>query len=145
MKDSQDLKGFKLLFIDDEKVFCQCAQGFLELRGCRVTTAHDVETALDLLQSGEFDAVVSDICLPKISGISLLKTLRARGSLVPVVMMSGYADTRVAVECLQAGAADFLFKPYRMEVLETVLSEIRVKNRRLEAAGIIINPKGVRS
>ena len=99
---------------------------------------------LDALPTVEFGCVVSDVRMPDIDGIELLKRLKAGGSLFPVVIMTGHGDVPLAVEAMKLGAVDFLEKPFEDDrligMIETALrrAEPGVKN---EAATLEIQSR----
>ena len=99
---------------------------------------------LDALPTVEFGCVVSDVRMPDIDGIELLKRLKAGGSLFPVVIMTGHGDVPLAVEAMKLGAVDFLEKPFEDDrligIIETALrrAEPGVKN---EAATLEIQSR----
>ena len=77
-----------ILVVDDEKIIVKGLTFSLEQDGHRVDTAFDGEEALDFLDVGEFDAIVMDIMMPKIDGISVLKTMRANKNSTPVLLLT---------------------------------------------------------
>ena len=77
-----------------------------------VTLFESAQNFLDALPTIDFGCVVSDVRMPGIDGIELLKRLKAGGSLFPVVIMTGHGDVPLAVEAMKLGAMDFLEKPF---------------------------------
>lgn len=125
-----------ILIIDDEKIFCDCLGEFLTRHGFQVSLAYTAEQAIMKLEDRVFDVVVCDVCLPKTSGVTLLKMLKARYPLTSVIMMTGYISIAMAQECLSVGAYDFLYKPFRSEKLLAVLEDIRRRKNRWQELGI---------
>jgi DNA-binding response OmpR family regulator len=80
-----------------------------------VDTAPDGEEALFLAPSGEYDLILLDLLLPKRNGIDVLRTLRSQGVTAPVLVLTGRDDLRDKVEGLDAGADDYVTKPFRVE------------------------------
>jgi signal transduction histidine kinase len=129
----------RVLVVDDEKSIRLTLRAFLQADGYDVEIAEDVPQALGLLARNPFDVVVSDIVLPKVSGVALLKQLRASASDIQVIMMTGEPGLETAVEAVRAGARDYLTKPVsKHAILQAVASATTIKaleddKRRLEA------------
>jgi two-component system OmpR family response regulator len=105
-----------LVVEDDEKIASFLAKG-LKQSGFSVDTAGDGEEALSLSRSVTYDSVVLDIMLPKLDGLSVLRTIRREKKLVPVLLLSAKATVDNRVEGLQAGADDYLTKPFAFSEL----------------------------
>jgi PAS domain S-box-containing protein len=100
-----------VLVIDDEKLLLNATRSFLEKFGnMQVRTASSSKEALGILTSSTFDAIVVDCYLPEISGIELLKILRAKGDTTPLIMFTGVGRENAAIEALNNGADFFLKK-----------------------------------
>lgn len=126
-----------ILVVDDNREMALMMQMFLQKKGYAVAVAGNVSDALSILKNQSIDIVISDVVLQDISGLSILKTIKSRGSFIPVVMMSAYVNREIAVECLSLGAYDFLFKPFRLSVLEDILKEVAERRERWIKGGII--------
>ncbi len=115
----------KILVVDDEKIKRITLADDLATQGHEVVTAGDGEEALDKLAAGRFDVVVTDLKMPKLDGIELLKRIK-QGPLAPieVIMMTAYGSIPVAVEAVKLGAFDFLTKPFRNEDVLPLLARI---------------------
>ena len=117
-----------VLIVDDEKSIRFSLRAFLEAGGYTVETAADAQEALRLLGDGNFDVVVSDIVLPRINGIELLKAIRAAAPLAQVIMMTGKPTVDTAAEALRSGAFDYLTKPVsKHDMLRVVAHAAKVK------------------
>ena len=101
----------RVLIVDDEKCIRLTLREFLREAGYQVGIAEDAAAAQQLLQSGEFDVVVSDIILPRVTGVELLKSIRLAAPDVQVIMMTGEPTVETATEAVRAGASDYLMKP----------------------------------
>jgi len=102
----------KVYVIDDDEAMRDSLDFLLAAADFQVSL---FETALDFLNALstlDFGCVVSDVRMPDIDGIELLKRLKAGGSLFPVVIMTGHGDVPLAVEAMKLGAMDFLEKPF---------------------------------
>ncbi len=118
----------QVLLVDDEAAFVDALALRLEARGIEVDTAYDGETALARL-SDDVRVVVLDVNLPGQSGLDVLDAIKERSSLAEVLMLTGQADVRTAVEGMKRGAADYLLKPVD---IETLAEAIRLADRRRE-------------
>jgi len=129
----------RVLIVDDEKSIRHTLQAFLADQGYEVDVAEDVDVAMKLLDQASYDVVVSDIILPRISGITLLETLRQAAPEVQVILMTGEPTVETAVAAVRAGGRDYLTKPVtKNAILRAVGHAAQVKKleddkRRLES------------
>ncbi len=105
-----------LIVEDDDKISSFLAKG-LKQSGFSVDTASDGEQALSLCRSVDYDSIVLDIMLPKLDGLSVLRAIRGEKRLVPVLLLSAKASVDNRVTGLQAGADDYLTKPFAFSEL----------------------------
>ncbi|MBO5059499.1 MAG: response regulator transcription factor [Clostridia bacterium] len=120
----------RLLVVEDEKDLNRVISKRLENEGYSVDRCYDGEEALDFTDVGEFDAIIMDIMMPKLSGLEVLRTLRARNNSTPVLLLTAKDSVQDRVSGLDAGADDYLVKPFAFEEL---LARIRAMTRK--AAG----------
>src|ERR1700726_1491963 len=102
----------KVYVIDDDEAMRDSLDFMLGAADFHVTLFESAHHFLDTLSSIEFGCVVSDVRMPGIDGIELLKRLKAGPTLFPVVIMTGHGDVPLAVEAMKLGAVDFLEKPF---------------------------------
>jgi two-component system response regulator FixJ len=102
----------KVYVIDDDDAMRDSLDFLLGSAGFHVSLFESALNFLDALPTIDFGCVVSDVRMPGIDGIELLKRLKAAGSLFPVVIMTGHGDVPLAVEAMKLGAMDFLEKPF---------------------------------
>jgi two-component system, LuxR family, response regulator FixJ len=118
------LRG-KVYIIDDDAAMRDSLDFLLGSADFHVTLFESALSFLDVLSTIDFGCVVSDVRMPGIDGIDLLKRLKASGSLFPVVIMTGHGDVPLAVEAMKLGAMDFLEKPFEDDrligMIETAL------------------------
>ncbi len=115
----------RILVADDEKIKRITLADDLATQGHEVVTAADGEEAVRLLETGRFDVVVSDLKMPKVDGIELLKRIKQNpASDVAVIMMTAYGSIQVAVEAVKLGAYDFVTKPFRNEDIFPLLARL---------------------
>jgi two-component system, OmpR family, response regulator MprA len=118
----------KILVVDDERAVRESLQRALELEGYRVELAGDGEEALERLASASPpDAAILDVLMPGIDGLELCRRLRAGGSALPVLMLTARAEVDSRVAGLDAGADDYLPKPF---ALAELLARLRALLRR---------------
>ncbi len=117
----------RILVIEDEKGISNFIKKGLEAEYFTVDTAFDGEEGLNLAQINEYDVIVLDIRLPKKNGIEVCKELRKENSSVPIIMLTVEGDVKIKVETLNAGADDYLVKPFSLEEL---IARIRALLRR---------------
>ena len=116
----------RLLVADDTRDLNRALQAILEQNGYEVVPAYDGQEALDLVMSQSFDAIILDIMMPKVDGLTVLRTLREEGDEVPVLLLTARAEIDDRVCGLDAGANDYLVKPFAAKEL---LARIRVLTR----------------
>jgi two-component system response regulator AtoC len=102
----------KILIIDDEKNLRESLAEFLALDGFSCSGAETGEKALSLLENEIFDAVVLDLRMPGMDGLSVLKKIREMSLALPVIMMSAHGEISDAVQAMKLGATDYLVKPF---------------------------------
>ena len=122
------MRAMKILVVDDEPAVRESLRRALELEGYRVDLAIDGEQALE--QAGaadEPDALILDVLMPGIDGLEVCRRLRAEGSTVPVLMLTARAEVDSRVAGLDAGADDYLPKPF---ALAELLARLRALLRR---------------
>ena len=117
----------KLLIVEDEKRLCQTVAKHLKDEGYTVDMCYDGSDALDYINGTEYDAVILDIMLPGIDGISVLKKIRAKKLNTPVLLLTPRSSVEDKVEGLDSGADDYLTKPFALDELS---ARIRVMIRR---------------
>lgn len=117
----------RILFVEDEPSIAEAVASLLKKQHYSVDLAYNGETGLDYAASGVYDLLVLDIMLPKIDGITLLKTLRKQNIRTPIIMLTAKSEVDDKVLGLDAGADDYLTKPFQMKEL---LARIRSLSRR---------------
>ena len=102
----------KVYVIDDDEAMRDSLNFLLNSAGFGVTLFETAQKFLDVLPSLDFGCVVSDVRMPGIDGIELLKRMKAGNSTFPILIMTGHGDVPLAVEAMKLGAVDFLEKPF---------------------------------
>jgi CheY-like chemotaxis protein len=126
----------RLLVVDDDTVFREELSTLLTDWGHQVESVNSAAKALEALEIAEFDVVLSDVRMPRMNGIELLRQVRERWPRVYVVMVTGYATVETAVEAMKLGAFDYLRKPFRTENVETIIGLIEEQRRFSLGSGV---------
>jgi two-component system response regulator MprA len=123
------MSGVKLLVVDDERAVRESLRRALELEGYEIELAADGSEALSALQEEEPqpDAVILDVLMPGVDGLEVCRRLRAAGNRVPVLMLTARDEVENRVAGLDAGADDYVTKPF---ALEELLARVRALLRR---------------
>ena len=117
----------RLLFAEDQPQLRRSVTKALTAAGYSVDAAADGAQALDELDGVDYDSIVLDVMMPRVDGLTVLRTLRSRGDDTPVLLLTARDAIDHRVEGLDAGADDYLVKPFAMEEL---LARLRVLTRR---------------
>jgi DNA-binding response OmpR family regulator len=122
----------RILVVEDDASVASFIRRGLHEQQYAADVAGDGEEALFMAQTGEYDVIILDLLLPKCHGLEVVRTLRREGKTVPILILTGKGDVKNKVAGLDAGADDYLTKPFRFEEL---LARIRALLRR--KAGIV--------
>ncbi|MBB3808880.1 response regulator transcription factor [Pseudochelatococcus contaminans] len=123
---------FQLLIVDDEADLRDTLSEQLVLTGdFEVTSVASGEAAVEAVGAGNFDIVIMDVGLPDMDGREAVRLIRRNGYRAPILMLTGHADDADTIQGLEAGANDYVVKPFRFAVL---LARIRVQLRQHEAS-----------
>lgn len=107
----------EILVVDDDPTFCMMLKGFLEKKNYAVTAVYSSKEAILATEKADFDIILSDYRLPDIDGLELLKTIKAKKVFCPFVLMTNYADIKIAVKSIKQGAYEYLTKPINPDEL----------------------------
>jgi len=118
------MAALQLLVIDDEPAIRQVVASQLRKAGHTVEQAGDAETAFERLSKGDVDIALSDIKLPNMSGIELLRQARTANIDTAFIMMTAFASVDTAIEAIKAGAADYMIKPLNHDELMHRLNKV---------------------
>ncbi len=125
------VKGNRVLVVDDEEGMRQMLTVMLGKHGFDVREAKQGVEALQRLKEGDIDIVLSDVRMPELDGLGLLKKIAQAKFPVTVIMMSAFAELEAAIEALKLGAADYVSKPFKGD---EILLKIRMAQERLRLA-----------
>ena len=125
--------GFKVAIIDDEKDIRESISQWLTLTGYETDVFSDADSALKIIGNGYPGVVITDIRMPGLGGMELLKRLSHIDPQIPVILITGHGDVPMAVEAMRIGAYDFLEKPFEPEkISELTLSAMKLRQSSLE-------------
>lgn len=117
----------RLLLAEDEVELAKALAVILRHNNYSVDTVHNGEDALCYLENGDYDGAILDIMMPKLDGLSVLKRIREQGNGIPVLILTAKSEIDDRVQGLDAGADDYLTKPFAMKEL---LARVRAMLRR---------------
>ncbi|MCR9227452.1 MAG: sigma-54 dependent transcriptional regulator [Flavobacteriaceae bacterium] len=130
----------KILIIEDDTAFCQMLQKFLTKNGFAVSVGYSIKEAEEHLASSIFDIILSDVRLPKGNGVTLLPQVKRDSPKTQVILMTGYAEVKTAVNAIKEGAFDYISKPFTPEAILAVIKEA-LKTEVAEAKTVSDSPK----
>ena len=119
----------KLLLAEDEPAMSEAVTDILEYHRYQVDAVFDGKEALEYIHAGDYDGIVMDIMMPGLTGLEVLKQIRKEGNRTPVLLLTAKSQIEDRIEGLDAGADDYLPKPFAMGEL---LARIRAMLRRRE-------------
>ncbi len=119
----------KILVVDDELSMQEFLAIMLKKEGCLPVCSGSGEDAVKKLSSQEFDAVITDLNLPNLDGIGVLREVRERQPGTPVIMITAYATAKTAIEALKVGAYDYVMKPFNVDELKNIVFNALEKKR----------------
>ena len=127
------LSNVSILCVDNYIDSLELLKLSLELQGAQVYAAISAEEALRIFATNRIDILVSDLALPQVDGIALLKAVRRHSPPIPAVALTGISDATVREKATAAGFDRYLVKPVDEGVLIRVVSDLVSKNRKLSA------------
>jgi serine/threonine protein kinase/CheY-like chemotaxis protein len=127
------LGGARILAVDDDELVRRVLERFLTGLGCEVALAEDGMAAASRLEEEEFDAVITDINMPRMDGLSLLREIRQTRPELPVILVTGQPVLEAAVDCMRQGAFDYIAKPFDLHKLKARLAKAVQQHREMAA------------
>ncbi len=121
MKESPERR---ILVVDDEPGFCAMLEWNLREDGVIVDTASDGREAEAKAASKAYALVITDITMPRMDGMKLLRSVKKTSPSVPVILMTGFGTVEMAVQAMKEGAADFVLKPFDLPGMAMRVREI---------------------
>lgn len=122
----------RVLVVDDDPGIRETIAQLIEELGYGCETAPDGLEALALLDTRSFMCVFTDIMMPKMTGLELIKRIKARDISLPIIVITGYASLEIAIDAMKCGASDFLSKPFKVNQIQLLLSKMKREKLLLE-------------
>ena len=111
----------KILVVDDEQIVLDSVCKHLRTENYELVCVLTAPEALQQIDAGEFDVVITDLMMPEIDGLELMKLIKDKHPKMPVVMITGYATINTALQATQLGAFDYIAKPFSRAELKSVI------------------------
>ena len=121
----------KILLVEDDVNFGYVLKSYLEMHEYHVTLINDGKKALEVLDKDSFDMCVLDVMLPRVDGFTIAKEIRQNDKAVPIIFLTAKSLKEDMVEGFQAGADDYLTKPFDSEVLLMKIQAILRRNKEI--------------
>ncbi|MBN2722683.1 MAG: response regulator [Deltaproteobacteria bacterium] len=118
---ASEKKNKNILIVDDEMVIRDVLEDFLTSEGYDVVTVENGMDALEELEEEHFDAILSDLMMPQMTGLELISEISNRGLNIITIIMTGYGTIETAVAAMKSGAFDYILKPFKMDEVLSVL------------------------
>ncbi len=115
----------KVLIVDDDPGIRNTISELIEELGYLCETASDGLDAVELLDSGPYLCVFTDIMMPNMSGLELIRKIKARDVSLPIIVITGYASLEIAIDAMKYGASDFISKPFKVKQIELMLNKVK--------------------
>lgn len=133
------MEEIKILLIEDEKKIADTLSKGLKELDYHVETAYDGKIGMRIFESGSFNMIITDINLPGINGYDLCKAIRSRNQHIPIIMLTALSATDDKIEGFDAGADDYLVKPFEFKELLARIRALlkRTMNQQLPAGNIL--------
>ena len=125
----------RILVVDDEKLIRDVLADFLSLEGYSVRTAEDGTAAVTELERSRYDMVISDLKMPHMGGLELLKEVSSKFPETLTVIMTGFGTVETAIDAMKRGAYDYILKPFKVEEIVHIVQR-GLEKRRLSAENI---------
>jgi DNA-binding NtrC family response regulator len=131
------MEDFPILFVDDDQQLLDVVSAYLSRYGFVVETESNGIAALEKIDEKDYTIVFTDLIMPEISGLDLLKTVKKAGSPTEVIIVTGYGTIESAIESLKLGGYDYIQKPINFERLKLLIERI-IEKRQLELENVLI-------
>jgi len=121
-----------ILVVDSERSMREFLSIMLERDGYSVVTKDNGSDAIEFIKGHDLDLIIADIGMPKITGIDILRESVALHPKTPVIMITAFASTEVAIEAMKLGAYDYITKPFNVDETKIIIKNAIEKKRQLD-------------
>lgn len=118
---------FKILIVDDNAEIREIVKEYLTNNDCIIEGANNGKEALEKYSSNPYDIIITDLKMPELSGIDLIKHIKQKTDVTEFIIITGYASLDSAMEAVRLGAFDYIVKPFRMEELKVAVKNAKEK------------------
>jgi len=122
----------KVLIVDDDPGIRSTISELIGELGYDAETATDGLDAINMLDSGPYLCVFTDIMMPNMTGLELIRKIKAREISLPIIVITGYASLEIAIDAMKYGASDFISKPFKVKQIELMLNKVKREKDLLE-------------
>ncbi len=123
MKRTTESKNINILIVDDDSSLRNMLSIILKKEGFLVKSAENGKTALGYLKKNHIDLIISDIKMPDISGIELLRKVKTINAEIPFILITAFSSTNDAIEAMKLGADDYITKPFNLDELKIIINK----------------------
>jgi len=131
------MAGEKILIVDDDDSMCQFLSIMLKKEGFEVTTVRDGQSAIETVRENSFDVVITDIKMPGMDGLQLLDQIKTIDPSLPVVIMTGFASQKTAIEAVNKGAFQYLEKHANNDEVKIVVRNA-IEMKRVQSQNVFL-------
>lgn len=117
-------KKLRILIVDDDDMMAESLAEVCKLEGYETVVPQKPSKAIDVLQGGDIDVVVSDIKMPEMNGVELLKAVKKIDENIPVILITGYTHDEMVQEAMDEGVYEILFKPMNPDKFFEILKNL---------------------
>ncbi len=135
--EGSGVSGVRILVVDDEMIVCESCKRILEEEGYEVETALSGKEAFDKMKVSPFDIVITDLKMPGIDGMEVLRTFRKEYPDLIIIMITGFSTVETAVEAMKLGAFDYIPKPFTPDEVSIVVKKA-IEKKSLMAENIYL-------
>ncbi len=128
--------NFNILIVDDEKDITDSLKRHFKMEDYKVFSTNDPLEAMDIINKNNIKIVISDIAMPELNGIDLLKNIKESNGIIQVIIITGYVTVSNLISCLRSGASDCVFKPF--ENLDELTHAVKEAEGKLEKWNTIL-------
>ena len=124
MGQEESRRPARILVVDDEESIRDLLRLVLTGEGYSVVTANDGEEAIEHLEAQRFDLVITDLVMPRVNGVEVLRAAKRIDSNFPVIVITGYPSVETVTELVRLGAGDYLTKPFNVDVVLVTVAKL---------------------